>query len=92
ELFHVPISPQFYYVLVIAIAGILVWSSNVFEIINLASKGFALYYLIQTIIVIKLVMRQSTGQRIRSTKLLGLSVIVLCLFFVIGWSIPAPHS
>lgn len=92
ELFHLPISPQFYYVLVIAIAGILVWSSNVFEIINLASKGFALYYLIQTIIVIKLVMRQSTGQRIRSTKLLGLSVIVLCLFFVIGWSIPAPHS
>lgn len=92
ELFHLPISPQFYYVLVIAIAGILVWSSNVFEIINLASKGFALYYLIQTLIAFKLLWHRPQEQRFKSLKLLSLSVIVVSLFFVIGWSIPAPHS
>jgi len=92
ELFHLPISPQFYYVLVIAIAGILVWSSNVFEIINLASKGFALYYLIQTLIAFKLVLLRPKEQRFKSLQLLGLCAIVVSLSFVIGWSIPAPHS
>ena len=92
ELFHLPISPQFYYVLVIAIAGILVWSSNVFEIINLASKGFALYYLIQTLIAFRLVLQRRKEQRFKSLQLLGLCAIVVSLSFVIGWSIPAPHS
>ena len=92
ELFHLSISPQFYYVLVIAIAGILVWSSNVFEIINLASKGFALYYLIQTLIAFKLVLLRPKEQRFKSLQLLGLCAIVVSLSFVIGWSIPAPHS
>jgi len=92
ELFHLPISPQFYYVLVIAIAGILVWSSNVFEIINLASKGFALYYLIQTLIAFKLVLLRPKEQRFKSLQLLGLCAIVVSLSFVIGWSIPAQHS
>lgn len=92
ELFHLPIFPQFYYVLVIAIAGILVWSSNVFEIINLASKGFALYYLIQTLIAFKLVLLRPKEQRFKSLQLLGLCAIVVSLSFVIGWSIPAPHS
>lgn len=92
ELFHLPISPQFYYVLVIAIAGILVWSSNVFEIINLASKGFALYYLIQTLIAFRLLLQRRKEQRLTSLKVFSLSVIVVSLSFVIGWSIPAPHS
>ena len=80
------------YVIIIGIAGVLVWSSNVFEIINLASKGFALYYLVQTLIAITIVWEHQPNTQYRCLKVLGMSIIAILLLYVIGWSIPAPHN
>ncbi len=92
ELINLPVSVRGYYMLIVSIAGVLVWTSNVFEIINLASKGFALYYLIQTLIAIIIMRKYVQHQRFHTLKIVGLAVMMLLLTFVIGWSVPAPHS
>jgi hypothetical protein len=47
ELTHNRISPRMAYVILAAIGLILTWSINMFEIINYASRAFALYYALQ---------------------------------------------
>lgn len=44
---HIPV--KIAYLLITAICLVLVWSFDIFEIINLASKGFAIYYFLQCI-------------------------------------------
>ncbi len=41
------------YLLVTASGVILVWTTNVFEIITLASRAFAVYYLAQTLVALR---------------------------------------
>tara|TARA_B100000446_G_scaffold169755_1_gene175770 strand:- start:12477 stop:13700 length:1224 start_codon:yes stop_codon:yes gene_type:complete len=92
ELVKLRLSTNVYYMLIIALALILVWVANVFEIINLASKGFALYYLIQVLIALILMIRQPQHSVWKGLMLLVGGVMAGLLVFVIGWSIPAPHS
>lgn len=42
------------YLAITALAIMLVWSANLFEIISLASRAFALYYLLQTLLALQL--------------------------------------
>lgn len=84
-------SNNLYYMLIIALAAVLVWAANIFEIINYASKGFALYYLIQVLIAL-IVMSHQREQRGKGRMLVVGSMLVSLLVFVIGWSTPAPHS
>lgn len=92
ELLALSVSPKVYYVLIVAVAMVLVWTSNVFEIINLASKGFALYYLMQLFITFSVVMAQNNQGIKKMAMLAAISALSGVLIFVIGWSIPAPHS
>ncbi|MAZ89962.1 MAG: hypothetical protein CL693_20185 [Cellvibrionaceae bacterium] len=92
ELVKLRLSTNVYYMLIIALALILVWVANVFEIINLASKGFALYYLIQVLIALILMIRQPQHSVWKGLMLLVGGVMAGLLVFVIGWAIPAPHS
>ena len=85
-------SNNVYYMLIILLALFLVWSANVFEIINLASKGFALYYLMQVLIAISLVWKLPRNGVLIWPRLVLMGVLGIGLVFVIGWSIPAPHS
>ena len=92
ELVKLRLSTNVYYMLIIVLALILVWVANVFEIINYASKGFALYYLIQVLIALILMIRQPGHSAWKGLMLLVGGVMAGLLVFVIGWSIPAPHS
>jgi len=91
ELFPTKLSNQFYYMFVIAVSIGLTWSANVFEIINYASKGFAIYYLFQVLIALALINKQLNGVNKR-LRLSGGTLLVLLLVFIILWSIPAPHG
>lgn len=92
ELIKVKVSPNISYMLIVLFAIVLVWTSNVFEIINYASKGFALYYLVQALIAIALLFKSPDKGLFMSVKILGIMLLVISLVLVIGWSIPAPHS
>jgi hypothetical protein len=91
ELLPVNLPDNIFYTIVIVIAIVLIWSANIFEIINYASKGFAIYYLLQVLISIRLIKKNI----VHSNNLLWMSGCYLLLFillFVIFGSIPAPHS
>ena len=84
-------SINIYYMAVIIAAILLIWSANVFEIINFASKGFASYFLLQSFIAFKFIKLKLNGPK-RVVALLGCFLLQVTLGFVIFFSIPAPHS
>jgi hypothetical protein len=92
ELIRARFSTHFYYMLIIGIAIALVWTSDVFEIINLASKGFALYYLSQTILASCLLIKRKNKMFDDWFKLSGSIILSGILVLVIVWSMPAPHG
>lgn len=69
------------YPLVAALAIALVWSANLFEIISLASRAFALYYLLQALLAWQISGQVAgcTGWRCRA----GLAVVGGLLVFVV---------
>lgn len=91
ELIPSKVSNRFYYMAITFVALILTWTQNIFEIINLASKGFAIYYLLQVIIRM-MANDKKSAPTARYTSLIGNAALVLILMFVILWSIPAPHE
>ena len=91
EIIPTKLSIKFYYMVVIALAIMLIWTANVFEIINFASKGFAIYFLLQVLIAIKFINKDILGIK-RILANLGSAALILILGFVVFFSIPAPHS
>jgi hypothetical protein len=91
ELLPINLPDNIFYTIVIAIAIVLIWSANIFEIINYASKGFAVYYLLQVLISIKLI-KKNIAQNNNPLWIYGCYLLLLILLFVIFGSIPAPHS
>lgn len=66
------------YLLTACVGVLLVWSANIFEIIVYASKAFALYYFLQTLISLALAYkRKELG------KSLIFSLVLICLAFVV---------
>jgi len=92
ELVKFRLSTNVYYMLIVALAILLVWTANVFEIINYASKGFALYYLMQTGVSFLLQIKLPRKTSLAWFKLAGTVCLAILLILVIGWSIPAPHN
>ncbi len=91
ELVPIRLPDNVFYMGIVVIALILVWSANVFEIINYASKGFGAYYLLQVMIAIALLIKQEANFR----KLVSLAfccLLIAILLFVVLASIPAPHN
>ncbi len=80
-----------YYMMIIAVAIFLIWTANIFEIINFSSKGFALYFLLQTIIAFKFIRMKVVGIK-KYFVIMGCALLQIALVFVILFSIPAPHS
>ncbi len=91
ELLPVNLPDNIFYTIVIAISIVLIWSANVFEIINYASKGFAIYYLLQVLISMKLI-KKNIAHNNNPLWISGCYILLLILLFVIFGSIPAPHS
>ena len=92
ELIKFRLSANIYYMLIVMLAIALVWSADVFQIINFASKGFALYYLVQAFVALLLLYKQPQKDMIIWLKISGIVFIIITLVLIIGWSIPAPHN
>jgi len=68
------------YVLICCIAIVLVWSASTMEIVTLASRAFALYYLLQCFVAI-------TISRVWKQRL-GMFVLALLLAFIAIFAVP----
>jgi hypothetical protein len=71
------VNPKMGYLIVSLLGIILVWSSNIFGIISLASRAFALYYAFQTLIAVLL------SYRFRRRYLLIFVPLFLILCFIV---------
>ncbi|CBW27593.1 putative membrane protein [Halobacteriovorax marinus SJ] len=77
------ISERNSYILIAILILVIIWSFNIFEVISLASKGFALYYLLQCISSAKYYFRRSLS-RLSFSLFVGLfclAVVILGLPF-----------
>ncbi len=72
------VSSKVGYLLTACVGIVLVWSANIFEIIVYASKAFALYYLLQTLISLSLAFRRKD-----ILKGVFFSFVLVCLAFVV---------
>ena len=89
----VRVDEQWLYALVVGTAIVIVWRTDVFGIINLASKGFALFYLLQVAIAMRLLARhEGLTPPNRGAALAGCTLLLLVLLFVVLFSQPAPHG
>ncbi len=76
------------YAAVIAAAILLVWVSDVFTIVSLASRAFAAYYLVQTIQVLVVVAADRKRAR-RGLTLVGYGLLAAVLAFIVFFAVPA---
>jgi hypothetical protein len=76
------------YVAVTSAAVAVVWLTDVFSIISLASRAFAAYYLIQTLMVFTVLARDRSMPR-RVLRLVGYGSLLVILGFVVIFAIPA---
>ncbi len=77
------LTPGFGYAVVAVVAIVLVWSASIFEIITIASRAFALYYLLQC--VVALIASRGRGHLIQR---IGFIVIASLLLLVVVFAIP----
>lgn len=70
------------YPLIAGLAIILVWSANLFEIIALASRAFALYYLLQALLALQLI-GPATDDKPWNLRYLRFSIVTALLAFIV---------
>jgi len=81
----IPISASYAGVCLIAL--ILIWSADIFTLVALASRAFAFYYFLQTIITIMILLR--TNEVPNRTFKIGSAVsLALMLLFVVVYALP----
>ena len=71
------------YGLIIALAIVLIWTTNIFGLIAWASRAFALYYLLQTVEALMVASRDLTGSKRRRMQIFTLLLIAVLAFVVI---------
>ena len=75
------------YLMITGLACVLVWTSNIFEIIAYASRAFALYYLAQTLISMTHCWHKEAGAA-RYVKLASYAGLSLILLFILLFAEP----
>ncbi|MFC3050849.1 hypothetical protein [Kordiimonas pumila] len=82
------VKAQYAYIAIVAVSVVLVWTVDIFAIVSYASRAFAAYYLLQTLIAIKVasVKRPSTQ---RLVELTALSCAAMLLLLITIFAIPA---
>lgn len=71
------------YLVIAAFAIVLVWKANIFEIISIASRAFALYYLLQGINAFRAAGISVTSPKRRLCRRLRFGSLVVLLAFVV---------
>lgn len=87
-IFRRRISSKFDYIIVSAMAIVLTWVTNVYQIISYASRAFAFFYALQCIVAI-LVMTKVTSVHSRTVKAIMCGVLALVCVFITLFGIPA---
>ncbi len=83
EFSHRRMTPRHGYLLVAVMAIVLIWSASIFEIITIASRAFALYYLLQC--VVALIASHGRGHFVQRV---GFVVMASILLLVVLFAIP----
>jgi hypothetical protein len=81
EVTHQHLKERFGYIVIGGGAIMLTWSANTFEIIALASRAFAFYYMLQCFVAVSV--SKSTGQRV------AMMVVAAALGFIAIFAVPA---
>lgn len=81
------IKPAIVYMGVMFVGILLVWTSNIFEIVVFASRAFAAYYFLQTMIAI-LITVKFQRDKYRSVRLVALVAVAVLLFAVLLFAKP----
>ncbi len=77
------LTPEHGYLLVAGVAIVLVWSASIFEIITIASRAFALYYLLQCFVALL-----AARGRSHFFQSIGFSLMAILLLLVVLFAIP----
>jgi len=77
------VTPRHGYLLVVVMATVLIWSASIFEIVTIASRAFALYYLLQC--VVALIVSRGQGHLMQR---IGFVVMAGILLLVVLFAIP----
>ena len=89
ELSRRRVSARSSYLLLVAAGVMLVWTANVFEIVALASRAFAVYYLLQCVLAIGVCVNTRAGApTIRNAQVLGMALLVALLLAVAVFAMP----
>jgi len=81
------ITGQVSYPLITGLAIALVWTANIFEVIALASRAFAFYYLLQALLAARLACLR-TGSSHRRLAMVGFIVLAMAMLFVVIFAEP----
>ncbi len=76
------------YPALIAFSIALIWLFDIFEVIAIASRTFAFYYMMQTVIGIIVTRKLLTGRK-RSVQLIWFSLLAVILALIVIFAIPA---
>ncbi len=76
------------YLIVTGLAIAVVWLVDVFAIISVASRAFAAFYLVQTVMAFSVLYRDQSLPR-RTSLLLSYGVLIVVMAFIVGFAIPA---
>ena len=85
---HGKLSTNKGYLLVSFLAILLIWVANLLEIISVASRAFALYYLLQWVVAI-IASHHHNERKIHRLQLLRFTALAVVLAFVVIFAIPA---
>ncbi len=88
ELFNGRLTVRHSYAIIIILSILLIWSANIFQIIALASRAFALYYLLQTFLV-HLIVPAKCARRKGLVIRAATGLVQAVLLFVVIFAIPA---
>ncbi|MCP8689029.1 hypothetical protein [Marinobacterium sedimentorum] len=75
------------YPVIAVLAVVLIWISNIFEIVALASRAFAFYYMLQAVLAARLAAKVSSGRR-RQWQLGSYSALALVLLSIVLFAKP----
>jgi hypothetical protein len=75
------------YPLLIAFSVALIWLFDIFEVISIASRSFAFYYMLQAVIAFMVAGKTHSGRR-KFLLQTGFSVAVILLALVVGFALP----
>ncbi len=77
------------YVIIMIGSTILTWTTNIFEIITIASKAFAVYYAVELILGMILIAKQKKHEKYRLPKIAVYSLLFVLMVLVVSLGIPA---